>query len=65
MLVQEDCPTYICGHHGHCLTHSRDPDGYALEAAHFPMQHWEVQQLDLNRGGEIGIQEASDLLTYL
>ena len=21
MLIQENCPTYICGHHGNCLTY--------------------------------------------
>ena len=56
MLVQENHPTYICGHHGNCPTYLRDPDGHAPEAAHLPTRHWEVQQLDSNRGGEIGIQ---------
>ena len=36
MLVQEGCPAHICGHHGHCLTHLRDLDGYAFEATYLP-----------------------------
>ena len=56
MLVQENRPTDVHGHHGNCFTYPRDPDGHAPEAAHLPTRHWEVQQLDSNRGGDIGIQ---------
>ena len=36
MLIQEGCPAHICGHHGHCLTHSQNLDGYAPETTHLP-----------------------------
>ena len=66
-LFQEDHSAYICGHHGHCFTHSQDLDGWYLKLPTFQHDIRKFNDWIQIKVGKLASrgQEASDLLTYL